>query len=91
MSMLLQELRILPATDTHPTLTYCLFCEQRRREEGEGWRDSFSLLLRSGEEVCLLSDITSERAYAIELLCLFAGHTVTPCGAVEVMEELLSR
>ena len=86
--------KTLPSLGARPSLTYTLLQEERKLEEGEGLRPSFSLLCYTDNDPqtgVLLPDITSEKERAEEIFSLFSEHEVTPITATEIMEELLSR
>ena len=42
-----------------------------------------------GKESAFFYDITSEESRAFEIFKLFVSNTVTPCGAFDIMDELL--
>ena len=58
-------------------------------DEEWGIRESFTLVCRSGNDVAVLSDITSTRSRAEEIFRTFVENSVTPTSAFCVIEEMI--
>ncbi len=80
--------RTVEKTCDCPEISYRLFRKTVFDEEW-GKRESYTIVCECDGDISVLPDVTSVREKAEKIVELFAGNTVTPIGAMDVIEEMI--